>query len=413
MDSRERSDIADDARGGRGTEPMPRRSRDLLAPRLARTILLAALLSYTLITMLNILSTTISTTQTVVALGSLGAILGLQLKHSAAGANRMPLRVKSLTLSVQALLTYVPFTVFHTGWGSMAGFLAGSVLLLLRPRTGWTLYGLVGLSMLVPPLLDRLPVLDVIYVCQSTLLTGLVTYGLSRLNELVSEVHAARGELARMAVTKERLRFARDLHDLLGFSLSAITLKSELIHRLIPAHPQRAMNEIQEVLAVSRESLADVRRVASGFQNMSLEQEISSAQSVLNSADIGVDVMVSLTGISPQSDTVLATVLREAVTNLLRHSRAGHCTIHAVQRAGRVSLLVINDGIEPGYRDPSPHSGSGLGNLEARVRAIGGEVEAAGGADRTFRLRAEVPSHPSAAAASLAEEIAEIRDPAA
>ncbi|WP_313896566.1 histidine kinase [Streptomyces sp. GC420] len=382
----------------------PRRSSDLPAPRLARAILLAALLSYALLTTINILSAGVSRAAEVTGAVLLLVILGLQLLHSSPGANRAPLRRRCLTLGVQALLTYLPLLVFHAFWGAMAGYLAGSLLLLLRPRVAWPLYGLVGVSMLIPPVVDGRPVIDSVYLCQTSLLTGLVVFGLSRLVELISEVQAARGELARMAVTRERLRFARDLHDLLGFSLSAITLKSELIHRLIPAHPARAMSEVDEVLAIARQSLADVRRVASGFRDMSLEQEINSARSVLDAADIDVRVKVHLGALCPQVDTVLATALREAVTNLLRHSNASHCDIEAVEEEGLVRLVVENDGVDPAYRDPSPHSGSGLGNLHARMTAVGGRLESGRGKDGTFRLLAEVPAN------TPSETTAEVRE---
>ncbi len=369
----------------------PGRSRNLPAPRLAQAILLAALLSYLTITMLNILGAGLGPVKLACALVGLAAIFLLQLLHSAPGANRACVWQKYLTLIIQALITYLPIVVFRAAWGAMAGFLAGSLLLLLPTKTAWILYGSVGFSMLLPPLLEGRSALDSIYLCQSTLLTGLVVYALSRLSELVREVHETRDELARMAVTKERLRFARDLHDLLGYSLSSITLKSELIHRLIPTHPGRAMDEIADVLTISRQSLADVRRVASGFRDMSLRQEIASAQSVLSAADVVVRARLSLGSLSKQVDTVLASVLREAVTNLLRHSRAQRCDIEGVQEDGLIRLSVANDGVDPAYRDPSPYSGSGLGNLEMRLRAVGGKLRSGRGKDGMYRLVAEAP----------------------
>ncbi|QNS06040.1 sensor histidine kinase [Streptomyces xanthii] len=396
MQNKNRFDRAGDEDGEGARPSPPKRSRDLLAPRVARTILVMALISYSVVILLNILDTPMPTRHTAVAIASLVVVLALQLRHSEPGANRAPLRRRLLTLGVQAALTYLPLLIFRAEWGAMAGFLAGSLLLLLPPRVGWSLYAVVGVSLVVPSLIEHRSVLVTVYLCQSTLLTGLVTYGLSRLSELVGEVHAARGELAHMAVTEERLRFARDLHDLLGFGLSTITLKAELVHRLIPGHPQRAMDEIQDVLRVARDSLADVRRVARGFQDMSLEQEISSARSVLSAADIELDVKVELRPFGARSDAVLAAVLREAMTNLLRHSKAGHCTIDAEHLGETVRLTVANDGVDSGYRDPSPDSGSGLANLGIRVRAIGGRVDAGcvkGTKGTTFRLVAEVPAH--------------------
>ncbi|MET9554814.1 histidine kinase [Streptomyces sp. NPDC006645] len=360
-------------------------------PRLGRVILLAALLCYVSITMLNILSAHTSAEEEAAALIGLFVIFALQLVHSRPGASTVAVRRKILTLGIQALFTYLPLLVFKSQWGSMAGFLAGSLLLLLPTKSAWIMYGAVGASMLVPPILTERSVVDTFYFVQSTLLTGVVVYGLTRLVDVIHMLHETRGELTRVAVTKERLRFARDLHDLLGYSLSAITLKGELIHRLLPAHPARAKTEVEDVLAMSRQSLADVRGVASGYRDMSLRDEIGSAESVLNSADVRVSVRMRIGAVSQDLDTVFATVLREAVTNVLRHSHASHCEIVADRDGELMTLSVSNDGVRPGYRDPSPHSGSGLGNLGRRLSAVNGTLVVEQRGDARFRLTASAP----------------------
>ncbi|WP_244405640.1 MULTISPECIES: histidine kinase [Streptomyces] len=400
-----------------GTEPADGETEsglpDAPAPRLARVILMAALLSFLLITMLNVLSEGLGTGMNLVALACLAAIFTLQLRHSRPKAHRAPWRWKAAALGVQALLTYLPLLVFQAEWGGMAGFFAGSLLLLLPPRLAWPLYAVVGLSMLLPPALEGRSVLDSVYLCQSTLLTGLIVFGLTRLADLVHVLHDTRGQLARMAVTKERLRFARDLHDLLGYSLSAITLKSELIHRLVPAHPQRALAEIRDVLAISRQSLADVRTVASGLRDMSLAEEITTAEGLLTAAEVDIRVTLRPGTMSQQVNTVLAAVLREAVTNLLRHSKADSCVIEAVQHEGRVRLLVENNGVDPDYRDPSAHSGSGLGNLATRMREISGELSTDRGPADTFRLVAEAPAFPERPWSGADTAVPTTRKPAA
>jgi two-component system sensor histidine kinase DesK len=125
---------------------------------------------------------------------------------------------------------------------------------------------------------------------------------------------------------------------------------------------------------------------------MSLQQEIRTAQTMLDAADIDVRVQVELGALSPHVETALATTLREAVTNLLRHSNATHCVIKAVQQDPLVRLVVENDGVDPAYHNPAPHSGNGLGNLHARMTAIGGRLESGPGKDGTFRLLAEAPT---------------------
>ncbi|MFJ6619983.1 sensor histidine kinase [Kitasatospora sp. NPDC091335] len=205
-------------------------------------------------------------------------------------------------------------------------------------------------------------------------------------------MHETQNELARLAVIQERLRISRNLHDLLGYSLSAITLKSELIHRLVLAQPQRAKTEVEDVLALSRQSLADVRRVSRGLREMSLESELSSVVALLEATDVELTTSVRLGELGAQVNTVLAAVLREAITNLLRHSRAGRCSIEAVQNGGRVRLVVTNDGVDPDYRDTSQHSGAGLENLRMRLHSVSGRLTIAHGCDGTFQVIAEAPA---------------------
>ena len=329
--------------GGAAVPRVPADPLYLPAPRMARVILVVVLLGYLSVTSINLAAAPHTRTSLALSFVCQAGVFLLQIGHSRARARHFPLLRRCATLGCQAVLTFAPLVFFQSQWGSMAGFLAGSLLLLLPPRWAWPAYGVVGLTMALPPLLEGLPLRDAFYLAQSTLLTGLVVYGLSRLAELVQVLHHTRVELTRMAVTQERLRFARDLHDLLGYSLSVITLKSELIHRLVPSHPERAMEEVGEVLAVSRKSLADVRSVAAGLRGMSLEQELSSAESLLRSADVTVHADIRLGAIDPEVDTVLAAVAREAITNLLRHSRAGVCAITAVREGGNVRLRISNE----------------------------------------------------------------------
>ncbi|MFI9081873.1 sensor histidine kinase [Streptomyces sioyaensis] len=356
---------------------------------------MASLLCYQGITIINLAGTELSSTSTwVTSLACLMLIFALQLWHSGARVHHTPIWQRSATLGAQALLTYLPLTLFHSEWGSMAGFLAGSLLLLLPSRWAVPLFCVVGLSMLIPPILDGLNVQQTIYSCQSSLLSGLVVYGLSRLAALVQTLHETRSQLAGMAVTKERLRFARDLHDLLGYSLSAITLKSELITRLIPAHPGHAVDEVSEVLTISRQALADVRAVSSGLHNMSLEQEMHSAQSLLEAAGVEVRLQIQLGKLGQFVDSMLAAVLREAVTNVLRHTVAARCSMAATQEGNLVRLTVVNDGVDSSYRDASPYSGSGLSNLRERLQSASGRLSVTRGPRRTFKLVAEVPTKP-------------------
>ena len=271
----------------------------------------------------------------------------------------------------------------------MPGFLAGSVLLLLPPRLAWLAFGSIVASMIVIQANLTGALIDIAYTAVTTAITGLVVYGLTRLSTLVVELHEARTELAQMAVAQERLRFARDLHDLLGYSLSAITLKSELTHRLVPKHLDKARNELLEILDISRKALADVRSVASGYRELSLENESESARSLLLAADVAVTTEIRCGDLPPPVKTVLATVLREGITNVLRHSNAERCEISMRQADGRVWLDIVNDGVQTNHAQSD--GGSGIKNLSGRIAALHGQLAAGIEADGRYGLHAWAP----------------------
>ena len=174
--------------------------------------------------------------------------------------------------------------------------------------------------------------------------TSLITFGtsgffmvvVSRIVVMVRELDEARQEIARLAVSEERLRFARDLHDLLGHSLSLITLKSELAERLLPDKPEDAGREIRDVQGVARGALREVREAVSGYRQPSLDEELAGACDMLEAA--GIDCLArNGAGILPRNtEATLTWVIREGVTNVVRHSHARRCEIRLAQHDGRV-----------------------------------------------------------------------------
>ncbi|MGW0631101.1 sensor histidine kinase [Streptomyces sp. NPDC002758] len=369
---------------------------DVPAPRLAQGISITVISGFGVITMLNVRNAVSGAALLGTCLGAVLILYAIQFMVTSSGARRWSARRRALALVTQALLTFVPMVWIGVAWGSMAGPLGGSILLLLPARLAWPLYGAVTLTILGWCQSEHVPALETGYFTISTALTGLVIYGLTRLTDLVREVHATRAEMARMAVTQERLRFARDLHDLLGYSLSTITLKSELIHRLVPANPERAREEVASVLGVSRQALADVRLVASGYREMSLESEAAAVAEVMAAADVQVEADITCGRLHPLVDTVLATALREGVTNILRHSKVQSCAITASVKGETVRLTLVNDGVVPqeAPRTGGGGSGSGLGNLRTRLTEIGGRLTAETTRDGRFRLVAEAPVKP-------------------
>ncbi|MGW3497506.1 sensor histidine kinase [Streptomyces sp. NPDC001020] len=369
--------------------------RDMLAPRLARGISVVAFSGYGVVTLLNVHNVVSSTLGLILCSIAVAALYAVQITLTSPSARRWSGRRRAAVLVAQALLTFGPMAWLGIGWGSMAGPLAGSILLMLPGRIAWPCYGAVSSAILAWAAVSGERALATGYFAVSTALTGLVIYGMTRLTDLVREVHDTRAEMARMAVTQERLRFARDLHDLLGYSLSTITLKSELIHRLVPVNPERARTEVASVLGVSRQALADVRLVASGYRDMSLAAEAESVADVMAAAHVVVEVDIDCGRLHPLVDTVLATALREGVTNILRHSKVQFCTIKVRTEGEEVRLELVNDGVFAPDGPDSPARGSGLGNLRTRLAAIGGQMTAEVVAGNRFRLTAVAPLRPA------------------
>ena len=377
----------------------PRPGGDIPPTHVSKIITVTTLCGYTAVLLLNVLWEKPGPGKLALCLVCVAALFWMQLVHTSPRTRRRPLRWKVLSLTAQAVLTFLPFVWFGITWGSMGGILGASILLLLPRPVSWILFGLVAASIGVYAFALHLPVISQIYAPLTTLLTGLVLYGLTRLTDLVHEVHTTRAELARMAVAQERLRFSRDVHDLLGYSLSAITLKCELIHRLIPTHPARALDEVTSVLSVSRQALADARLVARSYREMSLADEAKSAAAVMAAADIRITMDIACGRLHPAVDTALATTLREGITNVLRHSKAQSFDIRAVRDDARVCLVLVNDGVVDKTRCLSP-AGSGLENLRIRLDAVGGRLLAGVDDDGRFRLTAEVPVRPFPPAAA-------------
>ncbi|KAK1179472.1 histidine kinase [Streptomyces sp. NBS 14/10] len=378
------------------------RHRDDLAPRLAVVITAVVLVGYFCVAVTYVVDARPSGRALDAALlmlallPVLAALLGLQLTHSFPGLAPRLSGARHWTLALQALLTFLPFAVFKHAWLGMPGFLAGSSLLVLPPPLSWVAFAAIMGCTDVLLFQVGFGWGEVAYTTVSTALTGLVVFGLSRLSGLVAEVSRSRAELARLAVAQERLRFARDLHDLLGYSLSTITLKCELVHRLVPPQNSRAQQELAEILQTSRQALADVRAVASGYRKMSLSAEAGTAKSMLAAVGISTTAEVDCGELPDLVDTVLASVLREGLTNVLRHSKAEHCTIEARRSDRTVLLTLTNDGVgKPSTilrADSSDRSdgGSGIGNLKVRLENLGGRLRAGLRDDGRFELRAEL-----------------------
>lgn len=220
---------------------------------------------------------------------------------------------------------------------------------------------------------------------------GLDMIGLSLLSGTIQELQSAREELTHRAVNEERLRLARDLHDLLGRTLSLIVLKSELAGRLVEKQPVQASKEIGELETAARQALREVRQAVAGYRQPTLQGELDGARQLLIAAGIEITIQNSLESSSPSIETLIAWTVREGVTNVIRHSRAQHCLIRITVDRLLIRVEIIDDGLT--YED-QVQLGSGLTGLSERAMAQGGRVKVSQWqADpfEGFRLCVELP----------------------
>ena len=184
------------------------------------------------------------------------------------------------------------------------------------------------------------------------------------------KLRVANDEIEHLAKVAERERIARDLHDLLGHTLSLITLKAELARKLVDRDPQRAKQEMQDVEQTSRAALADVREAISGYRGPGLAAELIRARQTLETAGITVDCNASAVPLSPAQETVLALALREAVTNVVRHAQAQRCSVRLSRDQQLCTLEIADNG-----RGADGPEGNGLRGMRERLEAIGGSLQ--------------------------------------
>ncbi|MHC5906466.1 histidine kinase [Streptomyces sp. S6] len=250
----------------------------------------------------------------------------------------------------------------------------------------------------------------------TTWISTLVTAAVLSLTDTVRELRSAREELARRAVEKERLRFSRDLHDLLGHTLSVIVVKSEAARRLAPRNLDAALTQITDIESVGRQALTEIREAVTGYRESTFTTELDRSRSTLATAGITPTITESGPPLSPQTAALLGWVVREAVTNIVRHSGATHCAIVLTGTQDRACLTVTDDGPllkaphrtapattdegDTGTSDSAaldtnprpPTCGTGLIGLRERLAAAGGTLEAGPGVRGGFTVTAELPT---------------------
>lgn len=202
---------------------------------------------------------------------------------------------------------------------------------------------------------------------------------------------AAQKVAQRHAAAAERERIARDLHDLLGHTLSVIVIKSELASKLADRDPRRAAAEIRDVEQISRKALNEVREAIHGYRAERMEQEIANGRRALAAAGVTLDARLAPLGLEPAAEQALALAVREALTNVLRHARAQRCDVRVERTKDTVRVVVEDDGI-----GSTANEGAGLSGMRARLAAIGGEMRRDGTRGTRLELLVPVPSDAAA-----------------
>lgn len=227
----------------------------------------------------------------------------------------------------------------------------------------------------------------------AVVISGLVVVSFGRLDRTARELTLAQAEVARLAAADERARIARDVHDLIGHSLSVIALKSELARRLVDVDSGRASAELQDIEGVARGSLRDIRETVAGYRLITLESELAGARVALSAAGIEMEVHQAIDVQDPATEALLGWVVREGITNVIRHSDGAHCTIRIDTLDEDLVLEIVDDGRGSDRQRPGVPglSGSGLSGIRERLQAAAGRLEAGPLSAGGYRLQAVVP----------------------
>jgi two-component system, NarL family, sensor histidine kinase DesK len=222
-----------------------------------------------------------------------------------------------------------------------------------------------------------------------SLLSGFVTAMFMRLLAAIAELRETREELARTAVSEERLRFSRDLHDLLGHTLSVMVVKAQAVRRLAPRDGERAAEQAADIESIGRDALQQVRLAVTGYRGRGLDAEIDGARTAL--ADAGIEAVIrrdTPVAASPETDALLGWAVREGVTNVIRHSGARRCEIAIDRNGSEVLLKIVDNGSDapPGFAP-----GNGLRGLTERMTGSGGTIETSTAEGGGFRLTVTLP----------------------
>jgi two-component system sensor histidine kinase DesK len=301
---------------------------------------------------------------------------------------RSPRRALAVSLLLMALAVALT-TLDRTEWASLFIYAAAAGGFVLHERSAVVYVLAAALLSVLVTALEGAGSSVILSVAVGSAGIGLLVISLGQLRDRNIELQRARNELAEFAVANERERFARDLHDLLGHSLSVISLKAQLSRRLLASAPAEAETHLADLEQVARGALTEVRDAVSGYRQPTLEAALAAARLALQAANIDAHFDVAPAELAPQAEGVLAWAVREGTTNVIRHSGSRNCWIHLVGGESDAALEILDDGTA---RTPAQAAGgSGLRGVRERAAALAGAVESGARAEGGYRLAVVLP----------------------
>jgi len=312
------------------------------------------------------------------ALGSLAAFLPLYFRNFWVQGRE--------AVAISSAIALLGAIVLPHNWGGSVYFIFSAAFFAFAARPRRAAAAVLALVAVV--ILETI-VFDLPFWAWMPAVTGCLAIGLANIQHAENyrrdaALRLAREDVEEMAKVAERERIARDLHDLLGHTLSVIVMKSELASKLAERDPPRAIQEIRDVEHVSREALSAVRRAVEGYRRHGLAGELRNAATALDAAGVRLIADLAPLTLEPRQETALALALREAVTNIVRHARATVCRVTLRADGHRLTFIVEDNG-----HGGLPREGNGLSGMRTRLREAGGTLDVDGG--RGLRLTIVLP----------------------
>jgi two-component system sensor histidine kinase DesK len=281
---------------------------------------------------------------------------------------------RELVLITAATLAMgVAFWPISFGAGAFFIYAASMIALIDTPR--WAVRGvaIVAIITIIEALILRRELFNAVWPIVLVIIVGGINIHYSQVGRANARLRLAQEEVEHMAKLAERERIARDLHDLLGHTLSLVILKSELASKLAERDPERSREEIRDVERIAREALGEVRAAVSGYRSSGLEAEVQRARATLATAGIQLESTMTPRKLPTAQESVLCLALREAVTNIVRHSGARKARLSIHDTAASCTLSISDDG-----RGGNAPFGSGLTGMRERVDVVGGTLVRSG-----------------------------------